>query len=547
MSMALCNLNGDGSAAQSTSQSQSQSPAATAAAAPLLPHSHSHTLQPESTPLLLGHEQSGSAAPEGSGGGDVTDGAVTSIEMPTVVADDAGVPPLPLPLPQSTPQPLLMALPANLNFITGPTTQQLMIGNGAMGVIPSTNDSNNNNNNNNNVDNTSDESNPVTIYRCRAPIASLDCMEEFSRSISLGSNPALPLRHGSTPTPGLRYKNLGKSGLRISNVGLGTWPVFSPGVSDDQAEAILKLAIESGINLFDISEAHSETEIGKILQRAGWKRTAYVITTKVYWSTKSEERGLSRKHIIECVRASLQRLQLQYIDIVIIHKADPMCPMEVVRAMSYVIQQGWAMYWGTARWSQVEIMEAYTNCRQFNCITPIVEQSEYHMFCREKCELYLPEMYNKIGVGLMAWGPLSMALSDTQNGDKLFLPKGSFKTKSFSWTEDEINRNAALSPQGSWGKDRIDEGRRHCDRLRDLAALAEKLGCSPTQLSIAWSLKHEPVQCLLLGATSAEQLHQSLQSLQLLPRLSSSVMLELERILENKPVRPPMISTLALR
>lgn len=109
--------------------------------------------------------------------------------------------------------------------------------------------------------------------------------------------------------------------------------------------------------------------------------------------------------------------------------------------MSYVIQQGWAMYWGTARWSQVEIMEAYTNCRQFNCITPIVEQSEYHMFCREKCELYLPEMYNKIGVGLMAWGPLSMALSDTQNGDKLFLPKGSFKTKSFSWTEDEINRN----------------------------------------------------------------------------------------------------------
>ncbi|KAI9582030.1 hypothetical protein GQX74_011525 [Glossina fuscipes] len=366
---------------------------------------------------------------------------------------------------------------------------------------------------------------------------------DFGRSISLGSNPALPLRPGSTPTPGLRYKNLGKSGLRVSNVGLGTWPVFSPGVSDDQAEAILKLAIESGINLFDISEAHSETEIGKILQRTGWKRTAYVITTKVYWSTKSEERGLSRKHIIECVKASLQRLQLQYIDIVIIHKADAMCPMEeIVRAMNYIIQQGWAMYWGTARWSQVEIMEAYTNCRQFNCITPIVEQSEYHMFCREKCELYLPEMYNKIGVGLMAWGPLSMALSDAQNGEKIFLPKGSFKTKSqsYSWTEDEINKNAALSPQGSWSKERLEEGRRHSDRLRDLAALAEKLGCTPTQLSIAWSLKHEPVQCLLLGATSAEQLHQSLQSLQLLPRLSTSVMLEVERILENKPGPPSL-------
>lgn len=114
--------------------------------------------------------------------------------------------------------------------------------------------------------------------------------------------------------------------------------------------------------------------------------------------------------------------------------------------MNYVIQQGWAMYWGTARWSQVEIMEAYTNCRQFNCITPIVEQSEYHMFCRDKCELYLPEMYNKIGVGLMAWGPLSMALSDAQNGEKIFFPKASFKTKSqsYSWTEDEINKNVSV-------------------------------------------------------------------------------------------------------
>lgn len=100
------------------------------------------------------------------------------------------------------------------------------------------------------------------------------------------------------------------------------------------------------------------------------------------------------------------------------------------------------MYWGTARWSPVEIMEAYTNCRTFNCITPIVEQAEYHMFCREKAELYLPEMYNKIGVGLMAWGPLSMALGEAQNGERLLFPKGSFKTKShsYSWTEDEINK-----------------------------------------------------------------------------------------------------------
>lgn len=91
-------------------------------------------------------------------------------------------------------------------------------------------------------------------------------------------------------------------------------------------------------------------------------------------------------------------------------------------------------------------MEAYSNCRQFNCVPPICEQSEYHMFCREKCELYLPELYNKIGVGLMAWGPLSMALSDAQNGERLLFPKNSFKSKShsYSWTEDEINKNVSF-------------------------------------------------------------------------------------------------------
>ena len=140
------------------------------------------------------------------------------------------------------------------------------------------------------------------------------------------------MRQSAPTTPGLRYKNLGKSGLRVSNVGLGTWSVFSPSVSEEQAEILIKLAMDSGINLFDLSEAHSglraEIEMGKIIQKLGWKRTSYVIATKIYWSTKSEERGLSRKHIIESIKASLQRLQLDYIDVLILHKVDNMCPME---------------------------------------------------------------------------------------------------------------------------------------------------------------------------------------------------------------------------
>ncbi|XP_015836069.1 voltage-gated potassium channel subunit beta-2 [Tribolium castaneum] len=434
--------------------------------------------------------------------------------------------------------------------------------------------------NNNNNDNTSeDSSQPPTIYRCRAPIASLDCMEEFSAGSALSAltdrsgdggitkeqlllsgltqsapNAALQLAKQTSTAPGLRYRNLGKSGLRVSNIGLGTWPTFGPNVTEEQAEQIIVLAVESGINVFDLSEAHSgtraEVELGRILARRGWKRTCYIVTTKIYWSTRSEERGLSRKHIIESVKASLVRLQLSYIDVVIVHKADPMCPMEeVVRAMHYVISQGWVMYWGTARWSPVEVMEAYTNCRQFNCVTPIVEQAEYHMFCREKTELYMPELYNKIGVGLMAWSPISMGLTQGKEDASVQLfSRASFRNKysSFSWTEDETTAN---KDGYNWMKERIqpEETRRQSERIRELNTVAEKLGCTLSQLAIAWCLKNESVQCLLLGASTVVQLYDSIQSLQLVPKLNTTMIAEIERILENKPSRPPMVSTLALR
>ncbi|CAH1395042.1 unnamed protein product [Nezara viridula] len=281
----------------------------------------------------------------------------------------------------------------------------------------------------------------------------------------------------------------------------GAWATFGGGVTESEAEAIVEAAYYAGINLFDLSEAHSgpraEIELGQILKRKAWKRTSYVVTTKIYFNSKSEERGLSRKHIIESVKASLQRLQLDYIDVVILHKCDPMCPTEeTVRAMNHVISQGWAMYWGTAKWTPVEIMEAYSNCRQFNCITPIIEQAEYHMFCREKAELYMAELYNKIGVGLVAWSPISMGLVSTKSS-----------------TEEpsaQILSRSAL--KGCCGKEKSNLGQ--AERLRLVEAIAERLGCSLTQLSIAWASKNDSVQCLLLGATAVQHLYHCIHSLQ---------------------------------
>ncbi|XP_069196131.1 voltage-gated potassium channel subunit beta-2 isoform X4 [Procambarus clarkii] len=380
---------------------------------------------------------------------------------------------------------------------------------------------------------------PSSIYR-RAPIASLECMEDLAGCggdhVSTRSDSQAIVSRQSSLATSLRYKPLGKSGLRVSQLGLGTWVTFSPQVTEETAEEIITVAYDAGINLFDLSEAYSggraEVQLGNILKKKGWRRTSYHVITKVYWNSKGDERGLSRKHIVESVKTSLERLQLDYIDVIIIHRADDMCPMEeVVRATSHCIDQGWCMYWGTSRWSAVEIMEAWTNCRQFNCITPIAEQSEYHLFCRGKTELYLPEMYNKIGVGTMAWSPLAIGLISSKMDDGMpVFTRQSFK--GYTWLKDKA---------GS------DDGRKQQARLRDLAQLAERLGCTLTQLSVAWSLKNDNLHCVLIGAATVDQLLENINSLQVVPKLKPEHLAELERILDNKPVRPPMVSTLAQR
>ncbi|XP_062524905.1 voltage-gated potassium channel subunit beta-2 isoform X7 [Bombyx mori] len=418
-------------------------------------------------------------------------------------------------------------------------------------------------------DSASVDSNPMpTIYRCRAPIASLDCMDDFSAnsqqmldqagevtvtrhmSTYMGNHTAMP----SAVTPGLRYKNLGKSGLRVPNIGLGLWTMLS----EESIEDVVMTALENGINLFDLSEAHcakGEAELGRILKKRNVRRTSIIITTKIYWSTKfhtnnrSDERGLSRKHVIESVKASLGRLQVEYIDVVLLHKVDPVCPMEeLVRVMNYVINEGWVMYWGTARWSPSEIMDAYTNCRQFNCITPIVEQTEYHMFCREKPELYMPELYHKIGVGMMVWSAITTGKGLGREEITGLFAKSRFNRKysTFSWCEEDL---AVPEMRSSGSKEQVtgEEPRTYGDKLRDLANLANSLNCSMSQLAVAWCLKNESVNCLLLGATSVEQFKENIHALQIVPQLTPSVMVEIERLLANKPQRPPMVSTLAMR
>ncbi|UJR38139.1 hypothetical protein I4U23_030818 [Adineta vaga] len=321
------------------------------------------------------------------------------------------------------------------------------------------------------------------------------------------------------------YKNLGRNGLRVSQLGLGTWVTFGGQISDDVAEELVTIAYDSGINLFDTAEVYAagkaEITLGKVLKKKNWRRSSYIVSTKLFWGGKAEtEKGLSRKHIIEGLRASLERLQLNYVDIVFANKPDTSVPMEeIVRAFTQVINDNLCFYWGTSRWSPMEIMEAYSVARQFNLIPPICEQAEYHLFQRDKVEVHLPEIYHKIGIGTMTWSPLACGLLSGKYDDGV-----------------PLHSRAALKGYG-WLKEKIlnEEGRKQQTKLRELAILATKFDCTLAQLAIAWCLKNDNVHCVLLGASSVEQLYENLNSLQIVSKLTPPIMADIDRILGNKP------------
>uniref|UniRef100_A0AAY4CYP7 Voltage-gated potassium channel subunit beta-1 n=1 Tax=Denticeps clupeoides TaxID=299321 RepID=A0AAY4CYP7_9TELE len=334
-----------------------------------------------------------------------------------------------------------------------------------------------------------------------------------ARSLGQLSVQSAPSSSDQSARTGMKYGNLGKSGLRVSCLGLGTWVTFGGQITDEMAEQLMSLAYENGINLFDTAEVY-----------AAGKRSSLVITTKIFWGGKYVCVFCVCVSCVVCIyvrlKASLERLQLEYVDVVFANRPDPNTPMEeTVRAMTHVINQGMAMYWGTSRWSPMEIMEAYSVARQFNQIPPICEQAEYHMFQREKVEVQLPELFHKIGVGAMTWSPLACGIISGKY-DSGVPPYSRASLKGYQWLKDKI-----LS----------EEGRRQQAKLKELQAIAERLGCTLPQLAIAWCLRNEGVSSVLLGASNTDQLMENIGAIQVLPKLSSSIVHEVDSILGNKP------------
>ncbi|KAK4215492.1 putative voltage-gated potassium channel subunit beta [Rhypophila decipiens] len=330
---------------------------------------------------------------------------------------------------------------------------------------------------------------------------------------------------------GMAYRRLGNSGLHVSALGLGGWLTFGGQVENDTTLACMKQAYDLGINFFDTAESYaagqSETAMGQAIKKLGWKRSDIVISTKLNWGLHNGEvlvnsHGLSRKHIIEGLWASLQRLDLEYVDIVYAHRPDRLTPMEeVVRAFNHVIDiKGWAMYWGTSEWSADEIAEACGIAKQLGLIAPVVEQPFYNLLHRKKVEGEFQRLYSRFGLGLTTFSPLKFGLLSGKYNDSPDAPPPGSR---FAKGDDKfVNYMRDNYGNKAWQED--------IDKVKKLKAVADKLGIPQSELALAWCLKNPNVSSVITGASRPEQIVDNVKALQSVKLLTADVMKEIDAI-----------------
>ena len=199
----------------------------------------------------------------------------------------------------------------------------------------------------------------------------------------------------------MEYKYLGPTGLKVSVIGLGSGVLTDDPAQHEGLKQVVKKAFESGINFFDTAEMYgygqSELALGKAFKELDLPREQLVVSTKIFWGPGNgpNDNGLSRKHLIEGTKASLKRLQLDYVDLLFCHKPDYQTPVEeTVRAIDFLIQKGWILYWGTSEWPVERIMEAHRICEKLGIQKPVVEQPEYNMLNRYKLEKEYLQLFN---------------------------------------------------------------------------------------------------------------------------------------------------------
>ena len=316
----------------------------------------------------------------------------------------------------------------------------------------------------------------------------------------------------------MQYRRLGRSGLQVSVLSFGSWVTFDAQLNDEAALDCMQAAYDAGSNFFDNAEVYaggeSEAIMGRVIERLGWQRHTYVLSTKFYWGIHGRVRNmqntLNRKYLMQAIDASLERLRTDFVDIAYCHRADPNTPVEeTVRAMSDMITAGKALYWGTSEWSADEIRAAWEIAERHHLHKPVVEQPQYNLLSRTRVETEYARLYDDIGLGTTIWSPLASGLLTGKYANGI--PDDSRGALAgYEWLAERLNQPDEIAK---------------VERLRPIAA---DLGCSMAQLAIAWCASNPHVSTVITGASRASQVMENFAAIDVLALLTPDVLARID-------------------
>jgi len=318
----------------------------------------------------------------------------------------------------------------------------------------------------------------------------------------------------------MEYRRLGNSGLKLSVLSFGSWVTFHNQFEDDLGRQTMQTAFEAGVNFFDNAEVYaggeSERLMGRVVKDLGWDRSDYVISTKLFWGLRpgpNMRNTLNRKYLMQAIDGSLERLGLDFVDLLFAHRADPDTPIEeTVFAMHDIVASGKALYWGTSEWPAADIRAAWEIADKHHLHKPQMEQPEYNLFNRKPVEEEYARLYSEIGLGTTTWSPLASGMLTGKYLDGI--PEGSRgDLPGYEWLKDSLTDEARL------------------DKVRQLKKVADELECTLAQLSIAWCAANPNVTTVITGASRVEQVTENLKSLDVIDRLDTAAMARIDEIM----------------
>jgi voltage-dependent potassium channel beta subunit len=318
----------------------------------------------------------------------------------------------------------------------------------------------------------------------------------------------------------MQYRRLGSAGLKVSVLSFGSWVSFKAQLDDDRARACMEAAYEAGVNFFDNAEAYaggdSERIMGRAIRDLGWERDSYVISTKFFWGLTKRvnmRNTLNRKYLHQAIDGSLERLGLDFVDLVFCHRPDPDTPIEeTVWAMHDMVASGKALYWGTSEWSAQEIRAAWEIAERHHLHKPQMEQPQYNLLARTRVEEEYARLYDDIGLGTTIWSPLASGLLTGKYLDGI--PEDSRAALSgYDWLAEQLTAEEANA------------------KVRRLKEVADDIGCSLAQLSIAWCARNPRVSTVITGASRPEQVRENMTALDVIPQLTDDVLARIDEVM----------------